>query len=300
MAETQKGYAYALMAALIWCGFILVSRMGGVSELLPQDVIFIRYLTCCCILLPIWWFKWRFNIFNWKLLVCSLIGGLAYAIFAFKGFELAPASHAAVLLPGLMPLCIIVLSNFVNAEHHGLQKWLGTLVITLGIVTLFLSYYVQNKTLSAGHVYLVMASVCWAIFSVLIKRWNISPWQATVSLALITFFIYAPIYTVFLPKAISLAAWSDILLQGFYQGFMATIVQMIFYVKAVQAIGPSSMGSMMAVVPVMSGVLAIFIFKEQASMALVAGLVLVSFGAWLAHTELFKKPFISFNVHLKK
>ena len=300
MGETQKGYAYAYMAALIWCGFILVSRMGGVSELLPQDVIFIRYFTCSCILLPIWWFKWRFNLFNWKLLVCSLIGGLGYAIFAFKGFELAPASHAAVLLPGLMPLCIIVLSYFVNAERHGLQKWLGTVVITLGIVALFLSYYVQNQTLSAGHIYLVMASFCWAIFSVLIKRWQITPWQVTVSVALITFVFYAPIYGVFLPKAISLASWSDILLQGFYQGFMATIVQMIFYVKAVQAIGPSSMGSMMAIVPVLSGVLAILIFKEQASAALVAGLVLVSFGAWLAHTELLKKPFLFFNAHFKK
>lgn len=299
MRETRKGYGYALMAVLIWCGFILVSRMGGVSELLPQDVIFIRYLTCTAILLPLWWFKWRFNLFNWKLLVCSLIGGLAYALCAFRGFELAPASHAAVLLPGLMPLGIIVFSFLVNGERHGLQKWLGTLVITLGIAILFLSYYAQNQTLSEGHVYLVLASLCWAIFSVLIKRWDITPWQVTVSLAVITFIIYAPVYMVFLPKAISVASWNDILLQGFYQGFMATIVQMILYVKAVQAIGPSSMGAMMSIVPVLSGVLAILVFKEQASIELFGGLVLVSLGAWLAHSQLFKKQFIFVNAQLK-
>lgn len=286
MNSHQQGYVYAVLAALIWCGFILVSRMGGVSDLLPQDVIFIRYITCSVILLPIWWFKFRFNLLNPKLIICSLIGGLGYALFAFRGFELAPASHAAVLLPGLMPLCIIVLSFVVNGERHPLQKWLGIGVITLGVGTLFYSYYSQNQTLSMGHVYLALASFCWAVFSVLIKRWNITPWQVTVSLAVITCVIYAPIYVIFLPKALFHTPVSDIVLQGFYQGFMATIVQMILYVRAIQAIGPASMGAVMAIVPVLSGVLAIILFKEQATPALMSGLVLVSLGAWLAHSRL--------------
>jgi len=286
MNNHQKGYVYAILAALIWCGFILVSRMGGVSDLLPQDVIFIRYLTCSVILLPIWWFKFRFNLLDPKLIICSLIGGLAYALLAFRGFELAPASHAAILLPGLMPLCIIVLSFWVNGERHPLQKWLGIGVITVGVGTLFYSYYSHNQTLSMGHVYLALASICWAVFSVLIKRWGITPWQVTVSLAMITCIIYAPIYLVFLPKAILQTPVSDIVLQGFYQGIMATIVQMIFYVRAIQAIGPASMGAVMAMVPVLSGVLAIIIFKEQATPALISGLVLVSLGAWLGNLRL--------------
>ena len=60
--------------------------------------------------------------------------------------------------------------------------------------------------------------------------------------------------------------------------------------KAVQAIGPSSMGAMMSIVPVSSGILAIFIFKEAATIELITGLILVSFGAWLAHSKLFKQP----------
>jgi len=58
-------------------------------------------------------------------------------------------------------------------------------------------------------------------------------------------------------------------------------------VRAIQAIGPASMGAVMAMVPVLSGVLAIIIFKEQATPALISGLVLVSLGAWLAHSRLF-------------
>jgi len=45
MDNTQKGYFYALAAALIWSGFILISRLGGISELGAFDVIAIRYIT---------------------------------------------------------------------------------------------------------------------------------------------------------------------------------------------------------------------------------------------------------------
>lgn len=288
----QQGYAFALVAALIWTGFILVSRMGGISELLAYDVIAIRYITCASILLPIWWFKFRFTLFTPRLIISSLIGGLAYTLCAFSGFQLASASHAAILLPGMMPLFIIVLSFFLNKESHGVQKWLGIGVITLGVVVLFAGELglfngalKLNTTTLLGDGWLVAAAFFWALFSVLIKRWQITPWQVTVSLALLTCLFYLPVYTVFLPKALSAASWTDILLQAFYQGVMATIVQMIIYVKAVQKIGPSNMGAVMSIVPVLSGLAAIAIFNEPVTIELIMGLVLVSLGAWFAHSR---------------
>ena len=296
MNDQRIGYGFALAAALIWAGFILVSKMGGMSELSAFDVIAIRYITCATILLPIWWFKFRFKLFTPRLLICSAIGGLAYALCAFSGFQLASASHAAILLPGMMPLFIIVLSFLVNKESHGLQKWLGIVVITLGVLVLFMGELGVfsggvdvNLTTLLGDGWLVAAAFLWALFSVLIKRWQITPWQVTVSLALLTCLFYLPIYVAFLPKALSQASWTDILLQAFYQGVMATIIQMIFYVKAVQKIGPSEMGAVMSIVPVISGIAAIVIFNEPVSEALIMGLILVSLGAWLAHSRLLSR-----------
>jgi len=295
MDNTQKGYFYALAAALIWSGFILISRLGGISELGAFDVIAIRYITCSIIVLPIWWFKFRFNLLNTKLIASSVIGGLAYALCTFQGFQLVPASHAAVLLPGLMPLFIIVFSFLINGERHSIEKWFGIVVITLGIFTLFWPMLKNPQDLSVGHLYLVSGALCWAVFSVLIKRWEISPWQATVSLAVVTCVIYVPVYLVLLPKKLTMVLLPDIALQAFYQGFLATIVQMILYVRAVQIIGPSSMGSMMAIVPLISGISALFIFNEVATMELVSGLILVSMGAWLAHKKWFKTSSSNIN-----
>ena len=90
----------------------------------------------------------------------------------------------------------------------------------------------------------------------------------------------------FLPMTLSVDLWSDIVVQAFYQGFLATIIQMIFYVRAVQLIGPSSMGALMAIVPVLSGVAALFVFQEPVTFALCTAFVLVSLGAWCASGKL--------------
>lgn len=280
-----KGYLCALMAVLIWSGFILVSRMGGISALTAYDIIAIRYVSCAAFVFPFWFFWKRFNLFQTKLVICSLVGGFAYALCAFNGFKLSPASHAAVLLPGLLPIFIALISTVLNKERHSRIKWFGILLITIGILILFGYEFQKTGLFSIGHVFLLGAAVCWAIFSVLINRWNIAPWEATVSLAVITCMLYMPIYLMFLPKNISTHLISEISIQVVYQGFMATIVQMLFYVRAVQLIGASNMGSMMAIVPILAGFSAVYIFDENLSFALVLALLGVSLGVLIANTN---------------
>ena len=280
-----QGYLFGLGAVLIWSGFILVSRLGGISPLLSYDIIAIRYVTCATLVFPVWVFWKRFNVFQVKFLVCSLIGGLGYALLAFYGFKTTSASHAAVLLPGLLPIFITLLSAFFKTEQHLLSKWLGIGVISAGVALLFWHELRLTGVLSLGHLSLMGAALCWAMFSVLINRWHIRPWEATISLALITCMIYLPVYLLFLPKAISMNLLHEIAIQAFYQGFMATILQMLLYVRAVQLIGAANMGAMMAIVPILAGFSAIAIFHEELSVALMAALFLVSIGVWLANSQ---------------
>jgi drug/metabolite transporter (DMT)-like permease len=63
---------------------------------------------------------------------------------------------------------------------------------------------------------------------------------------------------------------------------------MIIYVKAVKEIGPTSMGAVMSIVPVISAIAAIIVLNEALTQQLIYGLLFVSFGAWLAHSRFFK------------
>lgn len=291
--STIQGYVCAAAAVIIWSGFILVSRQGGISPLLHYDVIAIRYLVCATVLLPFWWFKFRFNLFEPRLIVLSMVGGLAYALFAFSGFASAPASHAAVLLPGVMPLFILLLSAWLNNERPQTHQWLGVGLISAGVAGLLWHNLSDPQALSKGHLYLVAAALCWSVFSVLVKRWQISAWQGTIGVALITSIVYLPVYLFWLPRNLvlgSLQALSgEIALQAVYQGVLATIVQMLLYLRAVQTIGPSNMGAMMALVPIIAGLSATAIFGEILTSELALGLVFVSAGAFVASSNFLNK-----------
>lgn len=283
------GYLFGLGAVLIWSGFILVSRLGGLSELNHYDVIALRYGTCAVIVLPIWWFRFRFNLFQAKYLLAALIGGLGYALTTFYGFELAPASHGALLLPGSMPLFIFILAVMVGQVQWSLQKVMGVMVITLGIAALFYEQLTQaqlDASVLKGDGLFLLGAVCWGIFSVMIKHWDISPWQATISVAILSAIMYLPIYGLFAPKNISFDVLPAVITQMFYQGFMATIVQLLLFVRAVELIGAANMGSIMAFVPLIAGVAALFVFSEPVTASLISGLILVAFGSWLNHSRI--------------
>ncbi len=255
--------------------------MGGISDLQSGDIVALRYLVSSLILAPLW-FRYRFNLFNQKLVALSLTGGLAYSLTVYKGFELVPGSHAAILLPGLLPLLMTFLAVVINKEVCNTARTIGLLVISTGMALLLL----QSETITTanleGYLWIAAAAFCWSVFSVLLRRWNISAWQATVSLSFFTCMFYLPYHLFTLTSREFAVAgsslWPQLLLQGFYQGVLASIVQMLLFVKAVEKIGAANMGAMMGLVPVMAGTASIFIFSEPVTLILVFGLLLVSTG----------------------
>ncbi|MDX1692508.1 MAG: DMT family transporter [Ketobacteraceae bacterium] len=281
--SVMRGYGYGLLAVAIWTGFILASRKGGMSALHYTDMMAIRYSVASLVLLPCWWFGQRFNLLAPRFVIIGMVGGLAYAICAFQGFASVPGSHAAVLLAGTMPLMIMILGALINRERQSAVRWAGVAVISLGILALGGDTFLASGQLAAGHGWFLLAAFFWSLFSVGVKRWRITPWQAVVSLAFNTSTLYLPVYILLDLGNLGAAYAEDILLQAVYQGILATIIQMFCYVNAVRLIGPSSMGSLMALVPLSAGLLSVWLFSEPVTVALVTALCLVSAGCWLAN-----------------
>ena len=287
MTNHNKGLLAGLMAVLIWSGFILASRAGGVSELNTFDVIAIRYGTCATLVLPIWWLWHRFPFWQRRYVLLAMIGGIAYALTTFFGFQQAPASHAAILLPGLMPVFIGLAAWLFAHERPMAMQLAGMALVVLAVMILIVDLVLTpGFSFGLGHLAFMAGALCWALMAGLVKRWQISPWETTITLAVVTAAIYLPVYVVGLPKSLHLASASEILLQAVYQGFLATIVQMVLFVYAVRQLGASQMGSLMALVPVLAGLAAIPLFGEPASVALIVALVLGSGGVWLANTKI--------------
>jgi drug/metabolite transporter (DMT)-like permease len=278
-----RGYLYAAIVVSIWTGFILVSRLGGISGLTPWDTIALRYATAAAVLLPVWYFRGRENFFTKQYLALCMVGGLAYASFAFMGFKLTLAAHAGVLLPGTQPFLIALLAWFVLKERPSKGRWAGLAVIASGLACLAFDAVHFNPDAIEGDLLMLAASVCWASYSVLLKRWKTPAISATVAVNVLTALLFLPVYFLFLPKNIQEVPLQTVALQAIYQGVLATTVQMVLFVKTVALIGPTRLGTLMALIPALAGLAAVPLLNEPLSPWVMTGLLLVGAGAWLSN-----------------
>jgi len=280
------GYLAAAGTVAIWTGFILVSRLGGKSALTPYDTLALRLGTAALILLPFAGSLPRGSWRDARLWVLAMLGGLIYGVLAFAAFKFAPAAHGAVLLPGIQPFLIAAVAWALSGARPGGASAAGLVCIGVGI------FCVARHELSGDHGWtpdmligdalLLASSLTWAIYSVLAKKWAYDPWTLTRFVALGTTVVFMPVYLLWLPKALDEVPLSMLLLQGLYQGAGVTIVAMLLFLKAVQALGAERTGALVALVPVLAGVAAAPLLGEQLSNWLIAGLLFVSAGAFVA------------------
>jgi drug/metabolite transporter (DMT)-like permease len=280
--DLRAGYLTAAVVVLIWTGFIIVSRLGGISTLTSYDIIALRYMVACILLFP-FWVRHRHNLWDRRKFVLALSGALIYALFIFAGFRHAPANHAGILLPGFMPFAITVIAWLVLREIPSRHRMMGLAVIALGVGCIAIETFSHSGFSFVGDALLLAGSCCWGVYTVFLRKWALPPLETTITVTLIAGALYLPVYALFLPKGIAITPWQDIALQGFYQGIMAAIVQMILYARAVSLLGPTRMGLMMAFIPVTVGFAAIPALGEPLTPLVILGLVFVCMGAWLGN-----------------
>jgi drug/metabolite transporter (DMT)-like permease len=280
----KSGYIFAAIVVMVWSGFILVSRLGGVSPLTAWDTMALRFATASCILLPYWLWKRPCSLLDPRVLTLAVVGGIGYCAFVYLGFKSAPATHAALLLPGLLPFFNVIFACLIMGETFTRNRAVSLTVIAAGVgclaVEAFSAPTGPNHSLW-GDVLLLASSCCWALYGVLSRHWKIGPMASLTGVALITAALYLPVYLLFLPKQIAVAPTATIVTQIVYQGIIATTIAMWLYIRAQEILGPSTVGAFMAMIPAVAGLAAVPLLGEHLSVWLLAGLFFVSCGAFL-------------------
>lgn len=278
------GYGLALFTVMVWAGFVIVSRMGGTSALTVWDIVALRFGVAGLILLP---FLLRRGLpgLRWReiaaLVACA---GIGYALLVYGAFFFAPAQHGAILLSGLLPFTTTVLSLWLLREKVRPLRLLGLALICLGALPFVASAFNGSQASDLvwlGDLMLVAASFSWALFTVLIKRWQVRALDVTLIVTVFSMLLYLPVYFAFLPKQIAVAPLGEILLQAVYQGVIVVCVAMLSYTMAVELLGASRTAMIMALVPASGALLAVPLLGEPLTQAMLIGITLVTAGAIL-------------------
>lgn len=291
----------ALAVLLIWISFILVARGSARATLTPFDIAWLRFTFSGIVVLPLAW-HYRHalrlglaagvdaavagRLALRRALALGLTGGIGYSLLAYSGFFLAPASHAAVLLPGSLPLWSTLGALLLLGERLTLPRVAGLSLILAGgaaVAGASLLEALGGQGTWRGDLLFIMASMAWAVYGVLCRRWRIGALQATAAIALTALVLMVPVY----PLAV-LAGWVDsrlgsapfgeLAFQAIYQGGLAMLVAGVAFTQVVSHYGPVRTTMFTAIVPPLAALAAVPLLGEPLAPSALMGLACVTLG----------------------
>lgn len=277
------GWLAAFGVLWIWSGWVVVSRLGVLQTLTIYDVIALRFLVAVVAVSPFIAANWPRNLSWWKVVLLGSGPGVPYLLFSFTGMTYAPASHAGILVNGSLPIFAALIGWVWLGDRPTGRTVTGLAIILTGCVMIGLDRSSVGTTSEVwiGHLFFLGAALMLAAYMIATKFWKLTPLQAMVAIPTVNLVWFGPLYLTMLPSAIDRAPWSEILLQGIYQGLGPSILGVLFFTTAIRSIGPTATAAVMAGVPGLATLLAIPVLDELPSGLAWGGLGVVTAGILL-------------------
>lgn len=282
-----RGLALGLLAASIWGSYLAMARAGVSAGLHATDIAAIRYGVAGSIMLP--WLL-RHGIMGMtgmgmmKGAALTLLVGPLFVIAGVSGYSFAPLAHGAVIQPAALTLGSIGLAFLVLGDRPTIARVVGVAIILAGLAVIAGPGLMTGTALTPiGDLLFAAAGLMWAVFTVLSRRWGVSPVAGTAVVSVLSATVYVPGYVLVIGADRLLAAPLPMLAaQILVQGVLSGVVAVIAFSKAVQIIGAGRAAVFPALVPAVAILIGMPVTGEVPNSLQLAGLALVSTGLLVA------------------
>ena len=296
LSPRTVGVSAAVITVAIWTSFIIIGRASAARTLTPFDISYVRFIGAGMVLFPLgWWLGRRGQLEGWLGLSplsfrdtarIGLFGGVGFGILVYTGFFYAPAAHGSVLMTGSLPLWTTLFSLWLLGERVTAARALSvTLIVAGGLLVggASLLMVFSGGDVWKGDLLFMAASMCWSMYSVLVRREGLDAVKATIAVVVFAFVVYVPAYTILVltdvvQSRLAAAAPAEIAFQLLFQGVGSVAISGITFNLMVAYFGPVRTTMFTALVPGASALGAVYFLGEPLSWNLWSGLALVSAG----------------------
>lgn len=282
--KTVYGVLCAVSAVCLFAGFTLLSRLGmTTSSLSAPDIALLRFTVAGTLMLPV---LLRYGVSSLRFkdaILLALTGGFGFAMFAYTGFNLAPASHGGALVHGAIPMFTALLGWLLGNAQLPRRTWHGLLLIQLGVATVLLDAgYADTWTQGVGDLSLLMAGLCWAAYGLLCQKLRLAPLHTMAIVAVGSMLCFAPLYVLLPSTGFHEAAWKDIVFQAVFQGILIGILSGLLYTRAVALLGANTTALFTAAVPCLTALAGMWLLDESPSPLIWLAIAWVTAGMMIA------------------
>lgn len=299
MSPQKQGYAFVFITMCIWGGFTLTARLNALWHISAWDIVALRFALACLILMPILIYRRDISfLFKKEAVTLAVIGGVIYCLFAYSAFHYAPTAHAAIFLNGCIPICTAIMAYVLMKQAFDQHTWasLAIMIVVIAVMSL-LMYQETGIPFGMGDGLFFISAILWGTFTVLLRKYQLSAWQAMCSVAIWSAIIYLPIYLLFLPKNLSVPEPKHLIFQTIFHGIFVVMIATLTYVEAIKRLGAFKAGSITNLAPFIAAIVAVPLLGESLSLAMVFGLVGMAIAAlqpwrWLSYQDTLKAKLV--------
>jgi drug/metabolite transporter (DMT)-like permease len=283
-------YLLPFFTVCIWGGNAIVNKMAA-STIEPSAMSFYRWFLAIVVLTP---FCLPKVIQRWsvirpylaKLAFLAMLGMVLNQSLSYYAGHTTTASNMA-LITSLVPLIAIFMSVPILSKPISPLSIVGGVIALAGLAFMLgkgdVAFFL-HQDITPGDGIMVIASICYAAYCVLLKRWKmpLSNWTMVYMQGLLALIMLTPLWLTseqLLPSqdAIPLIA---------YAGLAASIAAPWMWVKAIDLIGADSSAMFMNLMPVVAITLAATMLGEAVHSYHIMGGLLVVSGVVLSQLKL--------------
>lgn len=284
------GYLFAFGATAIWSGNFIIARVLN-NSMPPISIAFWRWVVAVLVLFP---FAIKGLINDWHILkknklylsITALLGVTVFNTLIYLAGHTTTAINLS-LISITFPIFIIIFSRIFLKEKITLNKAIGIVLVVFGVIYLITKGKLDvllNISFAVGDIWMLLAAVLFAIYSLLLKRkpaeLGILSFQLSTFLIgllfLLPFFIWE--YSV----TPSVIIEPKLVFSILYIGIFASLTAYILWNKAIINVGATNASIIYYTLPLFSGFLAFIILKEPIGWIHLLSLILIVSGILVA------------------
>jgi drug/metabolite transporter (DMT)-like permease len=273
---------------LFWAVGFVAARHGISAGFSPADIVLHRFVWAGFAFLPLVAREGFANLgsVGWRRgVLLTLIGGPPFSHLSYAGFLLVPLAHGGVIQPSCAAIGGLVLATAVLKEKLPAQRAVGAAVIVAGLCVIGGEALATIGTHGLlGDVYFAGAGLLFAIFSMLLRLWQITPMRA-VAVTSVVALIDLPIHWLAFgfERMIALGLLEN-LIQAVAQGIFAGAGAVYLFTRSVLILGAGRGTVFPSLVPGFTLLIGFLALGEVPSAAQLVGFAIVLIGFRLTQT----------------
>ena len=266
-----------------------VAAPWATEEIAPLTVATIRFALAAALLLG--WSLLRGLPLRLRRSDVPVIAGVAltsvagYNVLFLYGVTLAPASHGAVLVPGLIPMATLVLSRLVLGTQVARRQVVGVLLSIAGLALVVGPELGGDARTLAGDAMFAVSAGIWAAYTLIGRASRLDSAVLTLygtavgSLVLLPLALLVPGG----PGSVSEASLRAIL-SVVYLGSIGTVLSFVTFLQGIRLIGAARASAYTVLIPVFGLTLTVSLLGEPLTPLALVGAVVVLIGLRITQT----------------